>query len=284
MRFKRATDLGLNFAYAYSALGLVLGGLGEANISIDYTKKAFALRERVCESEKVFISVEYYLGVTGEIEEAVHFAQIWSQNYPRDRTAHNRLAYAYGQLGQRESAPAELEQARRLGGDNAIDVGVLARTYMVLDRLLEARALLVAAHAKNPGRIAFRQGMYLPDFFENDMKQAQGQVDWAMHNPGTVALLVVHSDTEAYFGLIKKARELSLQAKESVLHEEFKQWAALLHAIEAVREAEFGNPRAARQQAQDALAQAPGTDVQVLAALALARARAVSEASRSIEC
>jgi hypothetical protein len=59
---------------------------------------------------------------------------------------------------------------------------------------------------------------------------------------------------------------------ESARHAEAKETAALWQANAALREAEFGNATLARQSAAAALALAPGRDVQVLSALAMARA------------
>jgi DNA-binding winged helix-turn-helix (wHTH) protein/Flp pilus assembly protein TadD len=220
---RRATELDPNFAYAHSALGLLYGTLGEAKLSAEYTGKAYALRESVSEWEKFFISVEYHLQVTGDVEEAARLGQVWSQNYPRERTAHNRLAYAYNQLGQLESSLAEMQQARRLGGDNPLDIAALARAYMVLDRLPEARMLVHDALASNSERVAFRQALYSLSFLDDDLKGMQEQADWALNKPVAELLLVLHSNTEAYFGHLGKARELSQRAEESTLRNDFRE-------------------------------------------------------------
>jgi len=165
----------------------------------------------------------------------------------------------------------ELEQARKLGGAAPVDTRALAIAYMSLDRLPEAGVLLHEALAGNPERVPFRQEMYLLAFLQGDRKQMKEQIDWAAHRPGAEAITVAHSDTEAYFGRLGEARRLSQLAEESALSNDFKERAALLHASEALREAEFGNREAARAHARDALKAAPGRDAQVLAALSLAR-------------
>jgi tetratricopeptide (TPR) repeat protein len=141
---------------------------------------------------------------------------------------------------------------------------------MSLGRLTEARAILQEALGRNPQRLSYRQRMYLLAFLQNDQEQLQEQMDWASHEPGAPAFLG-HSDTEAYFGRLRKARELSQSAEEFSLRNDYKERAALFHAAEALREAEFGNAGAARAQALAALAAASGPDTRVLAALALAQ-------------
>ncbi len=86
--FKRAIELDPNFAYAYAALGLVYGLQGEANVAADYTRKAYALRDRVSEWERYFISFQYEFRVTQDVDKALQSGLIWVQNYPRERTSH----------------------------------------------------------------------------------------------------------------------------------------------------------------------------------------------------
>jgi len=268
--FRHAIELDPNFAYAYGALANVYGLAGEANLSTDYSKKAYALRDRVSEWEKFFISFQYELRVTGELDKTLEVGRMWAQTYPRERTAHTRLAEPLLELGDYENAVAELEQSRLLGGGNPIDISRLSRAYIALGRWTDAKAVLQEAIGRNPENAAVRQQMYRLAFLQGDQKLLQAQIEWAARDSRTLARLG-HSDTEAYFGRLRKARDLSRAAEESAVHSDFKERAALLHATEALREAEFGNHGVAREEVQIALASSPGSDTQVLAALALAQ-------------
>jgi eukaryotic-like serine/threonine-protein kinase len=268
--FRRAIELDPDFAYAYGALANVYGLAGEANLSTDYSKKAYALRDRVSEWEKFFISFQYELRVTGELDKTMEVGRMWAQTYPRERTAHTRLAEPLLELGDYENAVAELEQSRLLGGGNPIDMSRLSRAYIGLGRWTDAEAVLQEAIGRNPKNAAVRQQMYRLAFLQGDQKLLQAQIEWAARDPRTLARLG-HSDTEAYFGHLRKARDLSRAAEESAVHSDFKERAALLHAAEALREAEFGNHGVAGEEAQIALAPSPGSDTQVLAAMALAQ-------------
>ena len=79
------------------------------------------------------------------------------------------------------------------------------------------------------------------------------------------------SDTEAYYGRLRKARELTRQAVESAKRNGSVDTAALWQVNEALREAEFGNTALARKAVADALALSSRPDIELLAALALAR-------------
>ena len=253
-------------------LGIVYGYLGEARLSAENTSKAYALRDRVSESERFFISVQYYLQVSEQPEKVPPVCQIWVQSYPQDRVMHDRAGWAYMALGQYENALAEAQQAYRKRGDTPVTVNLLARSYLFLDRLPDARAIFQKAFAQNPDQLFWRQGMYLFDFLDGDMKRMEDQVAWAMSTPGAEdSLLSMHSDTNTYFGHLEKARELSRRAVEFAQRHELKERSALLIAGEALREAWFGNSEAAGRQARAALSLVPGRDVRALAALALAR-------------
>jgi len=81
----------------------------------------------------------------------------------------------------------------------------------------------------------------------------------------------MQSDTEASFGHLEQALELSRRAVELAKHAGSKETAALWRVNGALREAEFGNLVAAKQGVREALALAPGHDIKILAGLVLAR-------------
>ncbi len=138
--FKRAIELDPNFAIAYSQLGTVHGALlVEPGLAAEYIRKAYQLRDRVSERERLEIDSNYYDGVTGDREKAIQNDELWSQTYPRDAGPHNALAYNYELLGQYEKAVAEGSQAIRLFPNGAVDYSNLMEAYTALNRLDEAK-------------------------------------------------------------------------------------------------------------------------------------------------
>jgi len=101
------------------------------------------------------------------------------------------------------------------------------------------------------------------------MKQ---QADWAIGKPGGQdAMFSLESDSEARAGKLGKARALSRQVIETARRSDEKEPAALWQANAAIREALFGNPDVARQDAAAAVALTPGShDAETQAALAYA--------------
>ena len=270
--FKRAVELDPNFARAYATLGSIYGNLGQASLSIENMKKAYELRERGTEREKFYISAHYFDTVTGELPKAIPVYEQWEQSYPRDSGPHINLGVLYSSTGQNEKAAAEFREALRVDPDAVLNYGNLASIYLNLDRLDEAKAVLDSAAAHNLDDPTLRFSLYGLAFLKGDTAGMQQQVNWGTGKPVVEEfILSTQSDTEAYLGRLNQARELSRRAVESALHNDAKEPAALLQADGAMHEAELGNPAQARQSAATALSLAAGRDVDILAALALAR-------------
>ena len=70
---KRAVDLDPNFAMANATLGVAYNNLTQQGLAASFITKAFDLKERASEREKLYISSHYYDIVTREIEKAIRW-------------------------------------------------------------------------------------------------------------------------------------------------------------------------------------------------------------------
>ena len=281
---KRAVELDPNFARAFASLGVRYNNLGQASLAIQNVKKAYELRNRVSEREKYYISCTYFTLATGELEKAIQQYEFWIRDYPRDYVAATNLGVNYFTLGQFERAAAVTRQALDLEPGSILGYNNLGVAYFSMNRLDEAKSAFDEALARNLDGPYLRQSIYYLDFLRQDAAGMQQQVAWAMGKPGAEDILLsAESDTQAYHGRLQKARELSQQAENSARHNDSKETAAFWQGNEALREAEFGEINEARQQAQQALALAPGRDVWVEAGLAFARAGDISEAEQQAD-
>jgi len=269
---KRAVELDPNFARAYASLGVRYNNLGQASLAIENVRRAYDLRDRVSEREKYYISCTYFTLVTGELEKAIQQYELWIQDYPRDYVAQTNLGVNYFTLGQFERAAAVTREALRLEPSSILGYNNLGVAYFSMNRLDEAKSTFDEARARKLDGPYLRQSIYYLDFLRKDVPGMQQQFAWAMGKPGAEDILLsAESDTQADYGCLQKARQLSAQAEESAKRNDSKETAAFWQGNEALREAEFGNTAEALKQARQALALAPGRDVKVEAALALAR-------------
>jgi eukaryotic-like serine/threonine-protein kinase len=280
---KRAIELDPNFAMAYVGLGVEYANLGQASLAAGYAKRAYDLRDRVSDREKYRISAFYYQYVTGEVEKATEAYELWAKTYPRDLVPHTNLGYIYSTLGQYDKAAAETEQSQRLES-SLTGFGNLAGIYMNLNRLDDARSVLQQAQANKLDGLVIRVTWYDLAFLRSDAAEMERQAAWAAGRPGEEdSMLSTQSDTEAYYGRLTRARDFSRRAVDAAVRADSKETAALWQANAALREAEFGNAAAAKQQVGAALARAPGRDVKVLAAMTLARADETARAKAIVE-
>ena len=83
LSLKRAIELDPNFATAYGALAAYYGNTGQHQLADQASQKAFELRERTSERERLYITSNYYYNVTGEIDKSLEALEQAKQTYPR---------------------------------------------------------------------------------------------------------------------------------------------------------------------------------------------------------
>ena len=286
---KRAIELDPNFAIAYCGLAVNYANLGQANLSAEYARKAYDLRDRVSERERYRISSFYYQSVTGQVEQATEAYELWAKSYPRDMTPHANLGYLYSALGQFDKSIAEAETQQRL--ELTLNgYGNLAQDYLAVGRFKDARQTVDEALQKGFDGIGVRQADYSLAFLAANDAQMERQVAWGAGRPGEEdQFLNQQADTEAYYGRLKKARDLARRAADSAVRSDAKETGALWIAMQGLREAELENVAAARDNVTRALALSAGRDVKVVSAVVLARngdiaqAKSIQESLRKAE-
>jgi predicted Ser/Thr protein kinase len=268
---KRAIELDPNFPMAYAGLAISYVNLDQPSLALEYATKAYGLRDRVTEREKLRISADYFRA-TGELEKEAQTYELWIANYPRDAVPHNNLSANYAFTGQYDKALTEIQETLRLEPNDVTNNGNLAETYLFLNRLDDAKTIIDQTLARNLDGGSLRLYKYYLAFLRDDSAQMDQQVAWGAGKPGEEdSLLSAQSDTEAYNGQLSRARDFSRRAVDSAVRADSKETAALWQVNAALREAELGDTASAKQGLTAALALAPGRDVKLEAALALAR-------------
>ena len=281
--YRRALELDPNFAVAYASLGVAYSNLGQASLAAENIKKAYDLRDRVSEREKYRISSMYYQNVTGELEQASQVYELWGKSYPQDSVPLGNLGVIHGILGQYDKATAEIKESQGLERA-AVGYLNLAQNYLYLNRVDDATKTIEEAQEKKFDADFLHLVIYQVAFAKGDAAEMERQVAWAAGKPGTEDLMLsFQSDTEAYYGRLAKAREFSRRAVDAAVRNNSKESAAIWQVNAALREAEFGNAAAAKQDVAAALALAPGRDVKMLSALALARTGETARAKTIVE-
>jgi eukaryotic-like serine/threonine-protein kinase len=258
---------------AYMGLGLAYRNLKQDGRSIENLQKAFDLSDHASDREKLMIAASYHSLDTGDLDKARQAYEKWAQNYPQESVPHNNLGVIYGYLGQYEKQCDEFLEAIRLKPDSPVARANLVSAYSHLYQLADAKTAYEQALARKLESPKLHYYRYGVAFLEADAAEMQRQSAWpAGHSESDDILLSPRSDTEAYSGHLAKARELSRRASESAQRSSDKEMAAWREMNATLREAEFGNATQARTQTASALALDSSQGIQILAALALARA------------
>ena len=269
--FQRALQLDPDFALALSDLANVYSNLGEEGLCAYYASKAYALRDRVSDRERIVIESNYFMDVTGELEKAAQVFEQWKQLYPRTLYPYVMLGAVESSLGQVQRALENDLAAYSIKKDTAVVYRNLSLDYMAVNRLEEAKNVLDEARRRSLDA-SLLENYYQLAFLRGDQQEMDHCVSAAAGTPDDEsALLSSQADTEAYYGRLNKARELSRRAVQSALAAGSKDSAANWEVTAALREAEFGNRDAARRLAQAAIELTTSKPVQVAAALAFAR-------------
>ncbi len=280
---KKAIELDPNFPLAYAELSLAYGDLREPSLALEYAAKAYQLRDRTTKEESLKIAAMYFIAI-GELDKEIQTYQLMAAAYPNNPMSYANLGADYSMLGQNDKARMEFEKALSLAPDVVNVYTGLAASYIFLDRLDDAGKTINAALARKLDDGGLRQFLYYLAFLAGDNAKMEQQLTWAVGKPGDEdALLSLQSDTEAYYGRMKKAREYSLRAVNSAVNADSQETAALWQVNIGLREAEVGDSEQAIRDVDAALELSPGKEVKQIAALALARAGAASRAGKIAE-
>lgn len=269
--YQKAIHHDPNFAAAYAWLASAYGNLGEAAQAAQNTLKAYELRERVSEIERLNIESGYHLYVSGDFQKLRQASELWAQIYPRDWNPQNILGMIFDALGQNDKALAAYREALRLDPASSVNFTNLVLSCLFSNRLEEAKAWAEEAEAKKLDSPELRTALYKLAFLQNDEAGMAEAVAWSAGKLGVEdVLLFDEAATNGYFGRLRKSREFSDRAVASAERAEETETAAGYEAQAALQEALLGNAAKAQQLANSAIGLTKGLSPQYATALALA--------------
>ena len=277
--YKRAVELDPNFAMAYLSLSSVYANLNQPGRAAENARRAYNLREKVSKRERFAIEAFYYKSTTGELERAAETYQLAQQAYPRDPVMYRNLAVILSILGRPEKGLMNAQQALRLEPNSGANYANLGEAYVVVNRFPDAESVYSEAERRKLEGEWILGNRYALAFVEGDFAKMAELVAAAEGKVGTEdVLLATHADTQAWYGKLHRARELTGRAMDSATRNGANETVAIYQVAAALREVESGNRQRARDDAQAAVKLAPDRDVLAMAALALARTGDIVEA------
>ncbi len=279
--FKRAVSLDPNFAMAYLRMGQSYQPLGELARAAESTRKAYELRERTSEREKLEIASFYEYVVTGNLEAARTSYELYGQTYPRDEDPQAFLWLIYLALGDYEKSHSAAQQAVNLNPASSNNYVNLVYADQWIDHLDAAKATTQEAHGKHVDSPWFPLVLYNVDFLAHDSAGMEREAANAIAKPGVDdQILFLESETAADGGEFSKSRELSRRASDSAQRIGEQETAAEYLGHASVREALVGQMDWAKQDAKAAMVRGNGRQGNGFSAIALALGGDSAQATR----
>ena len=250
---KRALELDPNFALAQALLSGTYANTGQPALAPEWSRKAFALRDRVSERERYFISWRYYRDATQAWDSALELARSWTTAYPREAFAFNSLGSAASTLGQFQQALAPLRESMRLDPSFTSPTANLIGALTALNQFDAARRVLSDARTAGIDHIAIRREAYLLALVAQDRALMARELDAALATGARSLVTNWQPRVSAFAGRIHTAHEEFQRSVEATSDAHLTELSGLYRAEDALSHAVVGQCREARREATAAI-------------------------------
>jgi tetratricopeptide (TPR) repeat protein len=251
--YQRAVELDPNFALAYARLGVSYGNMGQNELADQYKEKAFELRDRASEHEKLYITEHYYAD-SGQLDKGIAALELYKQTYPRDSIPYSNLAGIYMRLGQFDNALQNARIGVQLDPDSVNGYTALAQAYIATDRLDEAKATLNDALHRNLTASSIHGLLVYIAWLQNDSATMDRETQLIKTSPDAeMDILGFKAGLAAYHGRLREARDLGSKMRAEADRLGLKEQAASEYQQESAVEALAGNRSLALQDVAQAL-------------------------------
>jgi tetratricopeptide (TPR) repeat protein len=207
--FRRAVEADPEFALAHARLGTVLNNLGQADEARSATTRAYEMRDKVSERERLYIEARYHTTVSRDPEKAMAAYRLSLATYPDDYVAHSNLGIIYRERGMLKEATASLEEAVRLAPMQPISRNSLAGAYSDLGRLDDALTQYDESLKLLPDGVNARRGAFVTATLLGRHAQAADYVAGARGEGDKTELLAMRVLAAQYRGRMKEANTLT---------------------------------------------------------------------------
>jgi serine/threonine protein kinase/tetratricopeptide (TPR) repeat protein len=252
--YQRAIEIDPNFAMAYARLGVVYNNLGQTELSEKNRQKAFELRDRTSEREKLYITSHYYAD-SGQLDKGITALELYKQTYPRDPIPFNNLALLYNSLGQFDNGLENAKRSVELDPEMQSGYGQVAMAYAGMNRVEEARATINSALQHKGSASSLHVWLASLDLAAGRTDDMEKELQTASGTPdGQLAVLQFRFALAFARGQVLKARDFVRQAKD-LLERLHLQGAADVDSQVASLEVLVGNDAEAKRLSENALRQ-----------------------------
>jgi len=273
--FQRAVELDPNFALAYWRTGAAFLFLGNTELSAASYTRAYQLRDRLPEKNRLNNEIDYYGRVTGDWEKEYSSVRRFLEIFPRDVLAHANLRAAFVYLGQPGRAADEAAETARLR-PSAYYFGSAIQSIRFASRFNEAKSWLAQADALKLDNSLIRRERLIVAFATGDRDSVEKILKEEERGSYREDFLYEHSLIEVQRGRFHSAERLRMQALGRTPKAGNADWWVVFSALEA---AEAGNDLQARRYESKAAGSPQDHNGKIALALALARSGETADAA-----
>jgi eukaryotic-like serine/threonine-protein kinase len=247
--YRRAVELDPNFAWVYARMGTVYANAGELELGKQYTRKAYELKDRVSEREKLYVMEHYYETVTGEVDKEIETLELYDRTYPTDSVPGNNLAIAYSQVGDFEKAGEGARRSMAADANSPNAYSGLAYAYSATGRPDEAQQILDQALKRFPDSEDIHWAALWVALSLDKRDEAQRQLTWGKGKPTEFTFLEIQARALQAEGKVKSSGEVMQQAIELERTQNLKEIELTDLGVLAAVQADFGVCDQARKNA-----------------------------------
>jgi tetratricopeptide (TPR) repeat protein len=274
--YQGAVELDPNLALTYEGMGAAYMSLRDTKLSEASYTRAYQLRDRLTEKDRLNAEIAYYANGIGDWEKEYSSVLRFLQIFPRDVYAHRNLGTAFLHLGQPGRAADEAAETARLQpGSYYFDSAILFNR--LASRFIEAKSWLARADALKFDNLAIRQERTLVLFATGDRDGLEKILAEEERGSDRRDVLLTHAIIETQQGRFRSAERLRLQAFGIPLETTDIYLWVIRSALE---NAEVGRDVQARRYESKADSSKLGRDDKLVLALALARSGQTEEAGK----
>jgi eukaryotic-like serine/threonine-protein kinase len=273
---QRAVELDPNFAVVYGRMGAAYLFLGNAELSAASYTRAYQLRDRLTEKDRLNAEIDYFGRVTGDWEKEYSTVLRLLELFPRDVFAHANLRAAFVNLGQPDRAADEAAEIARLR-PSSYYFGSAIQSIRFASRFSEAKSWLAKADALKFDNSLIRRERLIVAFATGDRDNVEKILNEEDQGKYREDFLREHSLIEIQRGRFHSAEQLRLRALGPTPKPGSGDWWVVLTALE---DAEAGMDVQARRYETDAARRTLDRDNKIAVALALARSGRTEEAGK----
>jgi len=274
--YQRAVELDPNLAVMYGRMGASYLILGDTQLSMAAYTRAYQLRDRLTEKDRLDFEITYYSNVIGDWEKEYSSVLRFLEIFPRDVFAHANLREAFVHLGQPDRAADEAAEVARLR-PSSYYFGFAIQSIRFASRFNEAKSWIARADALKFDDLLIRRERLIVAFATGDGANVAKILKEEEQGKNREDFLHEHSLIEIQRGRFHSAERLRLQDFGDSSKASYPDWWVLLSALE---DGEVGKDVEARRIESKATGTTLDRNSKLVVALALARSGGTEQAGK----